>query len=436
MLHIASREFFTVIPILFLLATVLPVTESAATELIPVYRDARGEGFYDETPMTDNVARGGTRGSTLGEVRRNAFQNALDILEGLIRTNNSRGIRVQASFEDMGGENVGGGITIAGARPAAGLYISGLYESPLLPGGEFLAVPIALAEHMLERELNRNEADVEITFNERVRFYYGREFGEPPRHVNFTIITAHELLHGLGFSDLIKKDGSFPEAEVEDVGSGLAIGLYDLNLYSENEEKLLINLSQSERQEAITSGDGLLWDGTLGGRFPPSCARLMGEALIDEYPQAVDSEGRPRLYAPEPYETGSSVGHLAEASLDLMKPTYDGAEHLRFTLGMLLDILWTVGGIDRDNQEILEDCLADSGEGPEPEPEPEPEPTAGSGGGGGGCTIAESQNTQQNAMFNLFLILCTLFPVLFYTNSMSSSQVFKALAKDRNVSAE
>lgn len=416
MLHIVSREFFTVIPILFLLATVLPVAESAATEFIPVYTDARGEGFYDETPMTDNVARGGTRGSTLGEVRRNAFRNALDILEGLIRIDNSLGIRVQASFEDLGGENAGGRIILAQAGAADFRFLP---ESPLLPRGEFLALPIALAEHILERELNRNEADVEITFNERVRFYYGQEFGEPPRHVDFTIITAHELLHGLGFSELIEKDGSFPEVELEDGTIGPAISLYDLNLYSENEEELLVDLSRSERQEAITSGNGLLWDGTLGGQFTPSCAQLMGEALMDEYPQAVDSEGRPRLYAPEPYETGSSVGHLVEASRDLMKPSYEGAEHWRFTLGMLPDMLWTVGGIDRDNYEILEDCLADSGE----EPEPEPEPTAGSGGGGGGCTIAESQNTQQNAMFNLFLILCALFPVLFYTRSMSNSQV-------------
>lgn len=422
MLHIASREFLILIPILFLLATVLAVTESAATELIPVYTDARGEGFYDETPMTDNVARGGTRGSTLGEVRRNAFQNALDILEGLIRTNNSRGIRVQASFEDLGGENAGGGVILAQAGAADFRFLP---ESRLLAEGEFLALPIALSEHILERELNGTEADIEITFNERVPFYYGREFGEPPMHINFTIITAHELLHGLGFLDFIGKDGSFPEIELEDGTIGPAIALYDLNLYSENEEELLVNLSQSERQEAITSGDDLLWDGTLRGQFTLSCAQLMGKALMDEYPQAVDSEGRPLLYAPNPYETGSSVGHLTQASLDLMKPTYEGTEHLRFTIGMLLDMLWTVGGIDSANRRILQDCLADSGE----EPDPEPEPTTGSGGSGGGCTIAESQNTQQNAMFNLFLILCALFPVLFYSNSMIKLSSFQSFGK-------
>lgn len=413
MLHIVSRKFFTVIPILFLLATFSPITESKATEFIPVYMDAPGTGFYDETPLTDQVASGDISGGTLGEVRRRAFKNALDILEGLIRTSNDNGIRIQASFDDLGEADERGAIILARAG-AADFVIS---ESPLLPTeGEFLALPIALSEHILERELNGNEADVEINFNERVPFYYGAGFEAPSNYVNFTIITAHELLHGLGFLDLVEKDGSFSEVELANGTTGLAIGLYDLNLYSESKEELLVNLSQSERQEAITSVDGLLWDGTTRGAVSTSCSRLVGEALMDDYPSAVDSKGRPRLYAPDPWEQGSSVSHLAEASRDLMKPFYEGSEHLEFTRGMLLEMFWTVGIASPSSLEILEGCLADSGE--EPKPEPTPEPTQGSEGGGGGCTITGDEGTPQNTVFNLFLILCALFPVLFYTNSM------------------
>jgi len=217
-------------------------------------------------------------------------------------------------------------------------------------------------------------------------------------------------LHGLGFADSLREDGSFERIQLQDGDIVTAISPYDINLYSESEEELLVNLSRFERQEAITSVDGLLWDGTLGGSFASSCAQLMGGALMDEYPSAVDSEGRPRLYAPDPWEQGSSVAHLAQASKDLMKPSYEGAEHYGFTLGMLLDIFWAVGIASPTDLEILEDCLADSGE--EPEPEPTPESRQGSDGGGGGCAIAETQPMSQTTILNLFLILLAVVPCL------------------------
>ena len=411
MFHIANKKLFIIV--LFLFTIVFsPIPESTATELIPVYIDPQGTGFYDQTPLTDQVARGDISGRTLGEVRRRAFQNALDILESLIRTSNDNGIRIQASFEDLGGVNERGGIFLAGASAASFLSV----EEPLVPGG-VLTLPVALAEHLLARELNGNEeADVEIYFNERIPFFYGTGFTEPLGYINFTILIAHELLHGLGFADSIQEDGSFERIQLQDGSIVTAIGPYDLNLYSESEEELLVHLSRSERQEATTSVDGLLWDGTLGGHFAPSCARLMGEALMDEYPSAVDSEGRPRLYAPDPWEQGSSVAHLAQASKDLMKPSNEETEHYGFTLGMLLDMFWTVGIASPTDLEILEDCLADSGEEPEPVPEPEPEPTPelgqGSEGGGGGCAIAETQPMSQNTTLNLFLILLAVLPCL------------------------
>ena len=415
MLHIANKNFYFIVLFVFT-AVFSPVPESKAAEFIPVYTDPQGTGFYDETPLTDQVARGDITGRTVGEVRRRAFQNALDILESFIRTNNDNGIRIQASFEDRGGADESGVLFLARARATDFVGISG-FEIPLI-------APVAVAEHWLERELNENEADVEILFNERVPLYYGTG-NTPLRYVDFTTLTAHELLHGLGFLALIREDGSFPSFEFQDGSTVPAIGPYDFNLYSESEEELLVNLSQSQREDAITSVDGLLWDGTMGGNSTPSCAQLAGKAFMDEYPSAVDSEGRPLLYAPATYEPGSSVSHLSEASHDLMKPYLQRVEHFSFTQGMLLDMLWTLGRISQDLRETLSDCLASN----TMEPEPEPEPTAGSGGGGGGCTIAESQNTQQNAMFNLFLILCALFPVLFYTNSMIKLSSVQGLSK-------
>ena len=282
-----------------------------------------------------------------------------------------------------------------------------------------LAVPVALAEHVEGQGLNGSNADVIIKFNESefLSFYYGTGgIGSTPSfYTNFTVVTAHELLHGLGFLSLIEEDGSFLPTE-EDGSLVPVFSHYDLNLFSESEEDLLLNLSQSERQDAITSVDGLLWDGTLGGLFT-SCAQLIGKDLMDDYPSAVDSEGKPRLHAPRTWEEGSSVSHLAEASKDLMKPTYEGAEHANFTLGLLLDMLWHVGGISPAQSEVLEDCFTDSGGEPEPDQMERKQ-------GGGGCTIMGDEDTSRNTVFNLFLVLCILFSALFYNVKLSSVQRF------------
>ncbi|MCY4262743.1 MAG: hypothetical protein OXC97_05460 [Candidatus Dadabacteria bacterium] len=419
MLNIASKRFFLILLVVFF----SEVPDSTATDFVPVYIDNPRTGFYDQTPLTDQVARGDNNGRALGDVRRIAFQNALNLLEMLIITKNAGGIRIQASFEDQGP-----GI-LASALPAMGVAV----PSSLAPGG-FITMAVAHAEHVLERELNGNRPDFEITFNERVPFYYGT--GITPRgYVDFTDTIAHELIHGLGFLHLIREDGSFPQIqeiqEIRDIIPGQegatlpatlpAISLYDLGLYSEREADLLINLSQSERRDAITSGDGLLWDGTLGGVFTPSCAQLMGEVLVDVYPSAVGSEGKPKLYAPNPYESGSSVAHFVQASIDIMAP-FDHQEipHAYFTTGVMLDMLWIAGNLDSTSQEILEDCLVDSGEETEPELESTPEPTpapdipsqSSGGGSGGGCSIAETQTMSQNTVLNLLLILLAMAPCL------------------------
>ena len=419
MFHIANKWTFT-LSFFFIIAAFLPVQESVATTFRAVYADAPGTGFYDESPMTDQLARGDIRGTTLGEVRRNAFEAALDLLEENISTNNNGGIIIQASFDNLGGRTIAqaGATDFFSLGLVPGLPVcsaSSFFQTPplcsipLLNEPGVVAVPVALAEHIIGQGINGNNADVEITFNERFPFYYGTGGARstPSNYVNFTVLTAHELLHGLGFLGLFREDGGFASLVELDGSLVPVFSYYDINLYSESEGELLVNLSQSERRDAITSVDGLLWDGTLGGLFDTSCGRLMGKTLMNSYPSAVDNEGRPRLYAPRPYQPGSSVSHFVQASRDLMAPTYEHIEHADFTLGVLLDMLWIVGEISSDRLEILGDCLT----GSEGEPEPAPD-TSGqsSGGGGGGCAIAETQTMSQNTILNLLLILLAMVP--------------------------
>ena len=417
MFHATNKRFFATL--FFLLLVVFsPASESVAVTFEPIYTDIPGKGFYDRKPLTaaekTMLLADGNVAQTLGEARRNAFEAVLDVFELWFIGNST--VRVEALFQSL---EPG---ALAGARPGDLVY--DLSD----PGA--VGVPIALAENFLEKELNgATEADVVITFNENYDFYYGlneKVLQRPFAPILFVFIAVHELFHGLGFFEFIKPDGSFPLEESESLEGLFHVGtIYDVNLYSERDDELLINLSSDEqRREAITSVNGLLWDGTSNGENDYSCAQIAGRGQTDLFfPHGMDSEGRLRLHAPASWEQGSSVSHLVEATLDLMKPSYGPLTYVDFSMGMLKDMGWK---LNRDNvkaflpeetpEEFLEDCTVAATT--EPEPEPETPSTQGtSEGGGGGCAITGTESMPQNTIFNLFLVLSSMLLILRRLNS-------------------
>ncbi len=406
MFHVINKQFLAGL-LFFSLGLFLWTPDSVSITFEPLYADAAGTGFYSRTPLTATektlLLAGGNNAQTLGEARRNAFEAVLNLFELWFVGNST--VRVQASFQNLESG------TLATGGPGDLIYSSSNPEGP--------SFHIALAESILEEEINGpTEADVVIRFNERHYFDYGlsaetfrRSFGP----TIFVLLAIHELFHGLGFTDSIRLDGSFQLSRKT---------VYDINLYSERDDELLINLSPDERSQAITSGNGLVWDGTNNGVDNYSCAQISGRKLIDANSShtvrhVVDSEGRVRLYAPTVYEQGSSVSHLAEATLDIMKPSYGSLAYAVFSMGILADMGWR---LNRDNikdlvavEEFLERCtIATTGE-PEPRQEPEQQETRQEPeqpdqrreikSSGGGCTIAETDNNLQTTILNLFLVL-------------------------------
>lgn len=411
MFHAINKQSFTGL-LLLLLGIFSGVPDSVAITFEPLYIDASGTGFYDRTPLTATektlLLADGNIAQTLGEARRNAFQAVLNVFGLWFIGNNT--VRVEASFENLEPN------FLAAARP--GSFVYGLSD----PGA--VGIPIALAENLSEEELNgATEADVVVTFNERHPFYYGSNeevLQRPFAPTLFVFIAAHELIHGLGFLAFVQPDGSFPLVALESLeGSFHAGTIYDVNLYSERDDELLINLSSDEqRREAITSVNGLLWDGTSNGENNYSCAQTAAKGQTDLFfPHGMDSEGRLRLHAPAVWQGGSSVSHLAEATLDLMKPSYGPLTYVDFSMGMLKDMGWK---LDRNNveaflpeetpEEFLEDCTVVATAEPEPEPET-PSTPATSEGGGGGCAITGTESMPQNVIFNLFLVLSIMLSV-------------------------
>ena len=351
--------------ILFLLLAVFsPLPTCVAVTIEEIYDDDDGEGFLDETELTqtqkDLLAADGNDAETLGEARKNAFEHATSLLES--RLTNTNTIRVTVEFVIFSGQedpdNQGKCLittrtfTAASAGPRSyGYPYDRLDEGDANTVGVATAYPSALYEAISGEELNDQEADIRVRFSKCVSFYYGFTESAPADEIDFVQLSLHEIMHGLGFRGRVEEDGDFPTRVLQVTGTqnGIIIdqrevtikerGIYDEQLYSETDDDLLIDLSNSERAAAITSGTGLLWEGLDGGRNDCGYGQRMAELKPGS---AKAQDGKPRLHAPSTYDKGGSVSHTHSNTEDLMEAFVPGTKNMDLTLGMLKDMGWEV----------------------------------------------------------------------------------------------
>jgi hypothetical protein len=205
-----------------------------------------------------------------------AFQRAIDIWAELLVSNVP--IRVTAYWEDLGENVLGAANTndyyrnFPGAREPNTFY------------------PIALAEKLAGRDLNSiNEDDIYCRFNSKIPWYYGTSPNVPIGTFDFTSIVLHELGHGLGFVSSMRVSG-----QQGFYGFGTKFNaIYDKYLQT-GESKSLID--------------------TLNYRNPSNTLRnaLVSEDLFFVGPntQSEIKENKVLIYAPNPWESGSSISHL------------------------------------------------------------------------------------------------------------------------------
>ena len=312
-----------------------PLPECVAVDMQAVYDPGErsgGQGFFDDT---------------LGEARRNAFERVLCVFENTLRGDFP--IRVSARFGSFTSDTPTI-VTLAAAAPCHVAVIPQTGETGLL-------YPSALARAVFGEDRIRgicDDYDIRVTFNARANtFHYGQSATRGT--VDFTSVAMHEIFHGLGFLEHIESDGSL----LSDVVSGRRITLtsvWDRMMYSEADGDRLVGLTDAQRRAAITSGDGLLWDGAAGRR------------AATRKSAGVSPDGRPRLYAPSVYESSSSVSHL-DLSIrpdDLLEPFYNNSGDMTLALAMLEDMGWNVNAAAGTQA-----C----GGGATPRPAPAPAPT-------------------------------------------------------------
>jgi hypothetical protein len=253
-------------------------TARAATPALPfviVYTDPAGTGFDDPA---------------LGEVRRAAllasFAAWSRVLVGSVP------VSVEARF--VASENAN---TLASAGPSDFVAQDGLL------------VPFALASQKAQTPVNPGGADLAIEFNPEAAWDYVPDGVAAEGTVSFVYTAIHEIGHGLGFLD------SFDPATGA-ISNGLPTP-YDVHV---NRGTLPGNL-------LLSRGADLVREDLISADLYFAGPNAVQASLVSIQPLPM-----PRLFAPGPYQPGSSVSHLdqetyADVRTGLMVPADFGPDY-------------------------------------------------------------------------------------------------------------
>lgn len=260
------------------------------------YTDSPGEGFFDPV---------------LGPARQAAFTYAMNLwgsrLQGTIP------IQVQAAFDPLGGSASSAVLGQAGFTT-----VHANFSGAPLPNVWY---PQPLANQFAGTDLSP-QPDIIATFNSdvdgpvvlgSVSFYYGTD-QNPGSDIDFVTVVLHEFGHGFGFVSLIDSATGQWLSGMPDIYS------LQLTQHGVGDFDTMLN---AQRLAALTS-DQVFWNG----------------------PNVVTAKsGEVKIYAPNPYESGSSISHWDPSNTPnlLMEPAYFGAHHdIDITGAAFKDEGWTV----------------------------------------------------------------------------------------------
>lgn len=193
--------------------------------------------------------------------------------------------------------------------------------------------PTALAEALTGRDLNSGEAEINMTVNGNINWYYGTDAKAQAGKYDMITVLLHEIAHGLGFSSSMTIINSDTQGQYGQSGSA-----YIFDIFMQDSGK--IKLTDS---------------GIYGNPSTDLKKTLISNALFFGLKNASFQNSLPRLYAPSPYKEGSSFSHFDESTYpagsvnSLMSPSVRAAEVNQNPGQLLLNCLsemgWLVNGL-------------------------------------------------------------------------------------------
>ncbi len=198
---------------------------------------------------------------------------------------------------------------------------SAYFGKPSFPAPDVL-YPVALANQFAGRDLDPGAPDIEMVLSSTTTWDRSIDGTVASGAQSMLSVVVHELGHGLGHTSWVRESAG--GWVVNYVMDGTTIALAYDRLVATSTGTAITSLPASSLANALTSP--LQWWGTQG--------------------RAANGGVRPKLYSPSPFELGSSVGHLDEATFtsEVMTPFLGRSEvHTAvppITRAMLADIGW------------------------------------------------------------------------------------------------
>jgi hypothetical protein len=228
--------------------------------------DAPGVGFNDPTPATPV---GGNAGTTIGEQRLIAYENALELWGKTLKSEAT--IVVQGSFARLTCDAGGGVLAQAGA-----IQIFADFPNAPLPGHWY---GVALANSIAGEDLTPGPLDpgplappfnddIVANFNGAVGqpdciagpgWYYGLDSNPEPGQIDFLDTFMHEVAHGLGFQNFANEATGTTPLDLPDVYMAntfdLLYGLpWNFDFGDIETSRLLVRLSSVNTGNVVWTG--------------------------------------------------------------------------------------------------------------------------------------------------------------------------------------
>lgn len=287
-----------------------------------------GAGFSDTTPVSPV---GGNSGTTLGQQRQILMQAVGDVWGGMIQSDVN--IVVDASFTTLPCQPNGAVLGSAGPTSLTGNFPSAPISNTWYPR--------SLADAIRGVDNNPGLSDITAEFNSQIdagcfnggTYYYGINGDAPANQVQLFSTALHELGHGLGFTSLADSaNGSFPNGWP---------AIYDRFLYDNEVALSWLNMNNSQRLASMTNDPFLVWNGSNVN------------TNATNYISSGFNGGLVRMYAPNPYEGGSSVSHFSSAAFPdlLMEPVLGNISfnQVDLTPDLFRDLGYTISDLIFEN---------------------------------------------------------------------------------------
>jgi len=269
----------------FVLGAGLWICASAnATTITIVNTDGPGEGFNSSAsvaPVPGNSA------TTLGQQYMNVFEAAATYWEGKVDSNVV--IRVEAAFDPL--ICTATGAQLGGAGP-----VNAFVNFPNAPRTNTIYT-VAQANSLAGEDLDPGFNDIGSVFNSRlngnasclggIRWWNGIDSPAVSGTISLYDTVLHEIGHGLGFLTFVNANGQ-RLANFNDT--------YMLNLFDVGQNRSWAAMNDSQRRSSAISNGALVWNG-------PNVAADAGVFTAGR------NSGFLRIFAPNPYQPGSSNSH-------------------------------------------------------------------------------------------------------------------------------